>query len=165
MNKWQENLRTLFDRYKFVLLVVLIGIAFMLLPGTKSEIESEKVETNHETETSTETLLESILTKIDGAGRVEVMLSVAKGAKTEYQVNSSQSESDSNSNIQTDTVIVADSDRGENGLILQVTPATYLGAIIVCDGADSPRVMLDIVDAVSKVTGLGADRISVLKMK
>jgi stage III sporulation protein AG len=36
---------------------------------------------------------------------------------------------------------------------------------VVCQGADDPVVKLLIVDAVSKVTGLGADKISVMKMK
>ena len=47
----------------------------------------------------------------------------------------------------------------------QENPAQYLGVIVVCEGADSPAVRLAIVEAVSDVTGLGADRISVLKMK
>ena len=47
----------------------------------------------------------------------------------------------------------------------QVNPPTYLGAIIICEGADDANIRLAVVDAVSKVTGLGANRISVLKMK
>ena len=41
----------------------------------------------------------------------------------------------------------------------------YQGAIILCQGADSPSVRLAITQAVSKVTGLPTDRIAVLKMK
>jgi stage III sporulation protein AG len=41
----------------------------------------------------------------------------------------------------------------------------YLGAIVVCQGADRSDVRLAIVEAVSALTGLGADKISVLKMK
>ena len=40
-----------------------------------------------------------------------------------------------------------------------------VGAIIVCQGGDSPTVRLNIVEAVSNVTGIGSDRITVLKMK
>ncbi len=38
------------------------------------------------------------------------------------------------------------------------------GAAVVCDGAGSAAVRLDIVRAVGAYTGLGADRISVLPM-
>ena len=39
------------------------------------------------------------------------------------------------------------------------------GAVVVCDGADSASVTLEIVRAVSAYTGLGSNRIIVLKMK
>lgn len=39
------------------------------------------------------------------------------------------------------------------------------GAVIVCDGAESAAVRLKVVNAVSAYTGLGSDRIIVLKMK
>jgi len=38
------------------------------------------------------------------------------------------------------------------------------GAVIVCEGAEKARVRMDILQAVSSYTGLGADRITVLKM-
>ena len=65
----------------------------------------------------------------------------------------------------TDTVTVTDAQRNESGLIRQVNPPVYKGAVIVCQGADNAAVRLAIVDAVGKATGLGADKISVLKMK
>ena len=46
-----------------------------------------------------------------------------------------------------------------------VLSPTYLGAVIVCQGGDSPTVKLAIVEAVSNATGLSADKITVLKMK
>ena len=64
-----------------------------------------------------------------------------------------------------DTVIVTDSDRKEQGLIQKLNPPKYMGAIIVCKGAGNAAVKLAVVEAVSRVTGLGADQISVLKMK
>ena len=60
---------------------------------------------------------------------------------------------------------MTDGQRGQTGLVRQVLPATYRGAVVVCQGADDPRIRLAIVEAVSMATGLGADRISVLKMK
>lgn len=41
----------------------------------------------------------------------------------------------------------------------------FRGAVVVCDGAGSARVSLEIVRAVSAYTGLGSDRIIVLEMK
>ena len=39
------------------------------------------------------------------------------------------------------------------------------GAVIVCTGADDPKTRLNIVTAVSTYTGLGSDRITVLKSR
>jgi stage III sporulation protein AG len=36
---------------------------------------------------------------------------------------------------------------------------------VICQGAADPAVRLAVVEAVADATGLGADRISVLKMK
>ena len=63
------------------------------------------------------------------------------------------------------TVTVTDSQRNERGLINKTSAPIYRGAVVVCDGADNPQVNLDIVSAVSNITGLRSDQISVLKMK
>ena len=50
-------------------------------------------------------------------------------------------------------------------MVRTIVPPVYLGAIIVCQGGDSPAVRLAVVEAVSNVTGIGSDRITVEKMK
>jgi stage III sporulation protein AG len=128
----------------------------MLLPG-ESTPKQEQPRQIQETEADFATELAEILSKIKGAGKVEVMLTTAQGQETCYQTDS-RGEDQS-------TVTITDSARNETGLIRQVNPPTYLGAIIVCQGGDDPGVRLAIVESVAKVTGLGADRISVMKMK
>ena len=63
------------------------------------------------------------------------------------------------------TVVVTGSSREETGLVSQLLPPTYRGAVILCQGADNAQVRLSIVEAVSNATGLSTDKISVLKMK
>ena len=46
---------------------------------------------------------------------------------------------------------------------LKTVSPQYLGAVVVCDGADSPQVQLAVTQAVAQFTGLSTDRISVLK--
>lgn len=48
---------------------------------------------------------------------------------------------------------------------MQQRNPVYQGALIVCSGAGSASVRLAVVDAVADLTGLGADQISVIKMK
>ena len=146
-------------KYRYVVLVLLAGIILMCLPGKARETQTES--TVHTTQEVTDTAreLEQILSHVKGAGKVRVMLTRAQGERTIYQTNRSGDGSSM------DTVVITGSDRTQQGLVRQIDPPVYLGAVIVCQGGDDPAVRLAIVDAVSDATGLGADKISVLKMK
>ena len=111
------------------------------------------------------TEMESLLSQIEGAGNVRVMLTVKKGEEIIYQTDEDITASDSSNVTKMDTITITDANRNQDGLIKQINPPVYLGAVVICQGADSPLIRLEIVDAVSKLTGLGADKISVLKMK
>ena len=54
---------------------------------------------------------------------------------------------------------------GRLRLVLTVEPGTerWAGAVIVCEGADSAAVRLQLTQAVAALTGLSADRIAVVK--
>lgn len=155
------------DKYKFVLLVLVLGILLMWIPdGSKKNVNiKETASQDTKAESSTEESLSRILSLISGAGEVKVMLTKSKGEETLYQEDQDRSTEDAHEDIRLDTVIISDSQRNQCGLIRQIIPPSYMGAIIVCEGAEDPAVKFAIVDAVSKVTGLGADKISVLKMK
>ena len=158
----KSKLQTVADflkKNRYVALILLAGIVLMCLPTQKKAEEPELPPLQDEV--TVEQKLSQILTQVDGAGEVQVFLTLASGEQTIYQTNDSQS----SENSQTDTVTVTDAKRNEQGLIKQVNAPLYMGAIIVCKGADSPEIRLAVVDAVSKVTGLSSDKISVLKMK
>lgn len=156
------KITSLIMKYRYAACILLIGIVLMLLPSGSKEVQKPaETDGTISSEISVEQQLGALLSKIQGAGRVEVMLSYANGAETLYQTNT---ESD-NDGSRMDTVIITDTDKNQSGLVARVDPPVYLGAIVVCQGADSASVRLAIVDAVSKYTGLGADQISVLKMK
>ena len=146
-------------KYRYAIGVLVLGLVLMLIPGRETASPAAEAESAAVSEAMTvEQQLANILSKVEGAGEVEVLLSIASGAKTLYQT-------DTNGTSRSDTVTVTDADRNETGLVSQVEPPVYLGAIIVCRGADDPTVKLAIVDAVAKYTGLGTHQISVLKMK
>ena len=151
----------LFKKFRYAILVLFLGLALMLIPTGISNMEEVPSATQPQTTVDMSQQLEEILSQILGAGEVKVLLSVSAGQKIIYQRDTDISGEKSKA----DTVIITDGDRVESGLVQQVIPQTYLGAIVVCRGADDPQVKLAIVEAVSRVTGLGADRISVLKMK
>ena len=154
-------------KFKFVAIILLIGILLMSFSGiSDSRVDTGQTEKVNEVYVEKlDITLENILSKVDGAGRVEVILTVAEGEQTIYQSNISQSGNEQTADSKIDTVIVSNSARNEYGLIARIDPVKYLGAIVLCQGADSPTVRLALTEAVSKTTGLGSDRICVLKMK
>lgn len=150
--------------YRYVLLVLFLGIVLMLLPQSKAAEEGDKETPVPETvaEESLQEQLEQLLSIVQGAGKVRVLLTEAAGERVIYQTDGEES---SQNTRRTDTVILSDSGRAESGLVQQILPPTFQGAVILCQGADSAAVRLALIEAVSNATGLTSDRISVLKMK
>ena len=146
--------------YKYPILTVLAGLALLLLPTAEKSPEPEPA-VQAAPAATVEERLEAILSGIEGAGTVRVLLTEESGGQTLYQTDV---QSDDTRRTE-DTVLVEDASRTETGLVRQTLAAKYRGAVVLCDGADQSAVKLAIVNAVSCVTGLGADRICVLKRK
>ena len=157
-NEPRQRINALFGKYKYPILVILVGLGLLLLPTGETETPSVPVETVREA--SLEQRLEELLGQIEGAGAVRVLLTEDVGRETVWQTDV-QKDADS---VREDTVILEDSGRNETGLVRRTTEPSYRGAVILCQGADAPSVKLAIVEAVRCVTGLGADQISVQKM-
>ena len=157
--KVKTDILGFWKRYRLVLLILLAGLCLMMIPEQKKDpvtIEAPQI-----CQVSMEDSLAEILSKIKGAGKVEVLLTEYRGRETIYQTDGQQS-ADS---LRQETVILSGSDRKEEGLIRQVNPPVYMGALIVCQGGDNPTVKLSIVEAVMDITGLLSNQITVLKMK
>lgn len=162
----RQTVLDLITKYKYVVLIFAVGILLMLLPESDKPTEaSGESSFTMPAELSMEEKLSQILSRVKGAGEVQVLLTYSTGQETVYQTDTDISQKEDSTNSKKDTVTVTDSDRNQTGLIQRVDPPVYLGALVVCQGADDPSVKLAIVEAVSKATGLGADKICVLKMK
>ena len=159
----KQRIISLFGKYKYPILVVLVGLGLMLLPSEQEPLEP--VEPPRAVESSLEEKLEALLGRIEGAGQVSVLLTEKEGSQTLYQTDSQTDADESGSRRTDDTVLVEDENRTESGLVRQTLGPVYRGAVILCQGADDPTVKLAVVEAVRCVTGLGADQISVQKMK
>lgn len=151
-------------KYRYFLLVFLVGIILMLLP-TREKAVQEAVSVPDANETALQEALTRILEQVSGAGRVSVLLTQAVGEETVYQTNEDTQTAQDTDQLRRETVLLSGAGREEAGLVRQVKAPVYRGAVIVCQGADSASVRLAIVEAVRSVTGLSSNHISVLKMK
>lgn len=164
----RERLLEAFKKYRYILLVMLVGLFLMLLPEGKSRETVPELPAQTTIQSSEKDLQESladILSMIEGAGKVQVLLTEGSGERIRYQTDENITSGENSNDIRRDTVIVTGASRVESGLIQQIDPPVYQGAVILCQGADRASVRLAIVEAVSNATGLGSDKISVLKMK
>lgn len=160
-----EKIKEFSSKFKYALIILLVGIVLLLLPEKRQQVTQNITEVISKEQDIQLEALNKILQSVDGAGDVQVLLSTAMGEETIYQTNQDTSTSGDGNAVKTETVIVTDAQRNESGLITQVNPPVYLGAIVVCQGADSPTVRLSLTQAVAKITGLGTDNICILKMK
>lgn len=153
-------------KYSYVALILGVGILLMLLPSGNSDAEAQTdPTTSTQPQQSPQEALEEILSQIQGAGKVKVLLTVAAGESIVYQTDENSSAGTDSSTRKVETVIITDAGKAQQGLVQQVNPPVYLGAVVVCQGADSAAVRLAVTEAVADATGLSTDKISVLKMK
>ena len=163
----------LLGRYKYVLLVVALGALLLLWPERDHTAAGETA-LNTDTARGAEAVktieedLEQILSKISGVGRVDVMLTVessselvlAEDTTLRYSGNTQAPDDYDRSST---TVTVTSSGGGQDVVVTRERYPQYRGALVVCDGGENDSVRLQVVEAVAALTGLGTDRIAVVK--
>jgi stage III sporulation protein AG len=155
----KQALRAFFKKYRWAAAVVLSGIILMSLPQG-AEKASEHPQTVL-TQPGLAQQLETLLTNLQGAGTVRVLLTERTGEQIHYQTDQDGPREDRHLK----TVVITGSDRAQTGLVLRTDPPVWQGAVVLCQGADSAAVRRAVVDAVATATGLTSDKITVLKMK
>ncbi len=167
--KWSAgkiNLAELWKKYKFVTLILLLGIALMLLPTRSDNAESEPQQLSHMERFSleeTEERMEEILGRIDGAGKLQVMLTLKSGSQLYLAEDTEESVDSEEKSRQQETVTLNRGSGYEDVVITQQMYPVYQGAVVVCQGGDKAAVRLAVTEAVAALTGLSSDKISVVK--
>ena len=112
--------------------------------------------------------LEDILSQMSGAGRVKVMLTAKGSSRSLYAYNEDKSMSRSDGSQTSDirsSLVCTGGSGSQQPVAVGTDGPEYRGALIVCDGADDPRIRLEMTQAVTSLTGIGADSIVISKMK
>ena len=162
---------------KFVMVVLLAGLVLILLPissqapkndtGARSKSSSAEFSLSDQ-----ESRISLALSRIQGAGKVTVVLALKCGAEQVLARDETESSTtggkgdmaETQSQHSVTTVVISAGSSVETPITLKTIYPEYLGALVVAEGADNAAVKLQLVRAVSGLTGLGADRIVVTKM-
>lgn len=168
----KEKLNNLSDNRKRILLIAVCVISLMLLVVSEfSSEEGDKIEavthaSAQEYIDETEKQLEDILSQVQGAGKVHVMITLESCYENvyagSYSSESKNSGDDSSIDVNEDLVIVKNSD-GENGVIVKVYEPVVKGVAVVCEGADSVKVRSSITETVCALFNVSSAKVSVIK--
>ena len=148
-------------KYKYVLLVAALGTLLLLWPTERKDGAAAPADTSPAA--GTDLAMEDILGKINGVGRVEVMLTLHSGGERVLAQDSSlrySGSAQSPDSYERSSQPVTDA----GGVVVtQEKYPQYRGALVVCEGGGNDAVRFQVVSAVSALTGLGSDRIAVVK--
>ncbi len=165
----KEKLISYVKKYKYVALVVLAGVVLMLLPSGKGEQQTVSDQPVNVSEAyslaETEKRLEQLLGRIRGVGQVQVMLTLKSGSSLQLAENRSTSLRDTENRQDRDVVTLNRGSGYEDVVVTEQTYPVYQGAVVVCQGAGDSSVNLAVIQAVSVLTGLGSDKITVVQWK
>jgi len=162
-----------------VIIAVLI-LAIYALPGssTKSDTKSETSDISNSTDqdASAEEKLTKILSGIEGAGSVEVMItyessaelvtaqSVDKQTSTTTETDSTGKNKTSETVIENQEPVTVKESDGDSALILVEKEPLVRGVIIVAEGADDIGVKLDLLKAARTALQVSSDKVEVFVM-
>lgn len=168
--KKRLSLPMIFGRYKFVILIAALGTVLLLWPWQEAEpteVTSQQPKAQTDDIWELERKMEEILSKMSGVGRVDVMLTLECGGElvlaSDSTLRYSGSPQNPNDYDRSSETVTVSGKSGTEVVVTQERSAKYRGALIVCDGGDNDKVRLKIVEAVCALTGLGADRVAVVR--
>ena len=162
-----EGVERLWDKYKFAALVMLTGAVLLLWPSGNSSTgkNSGRSESTIAEAADVQRQMEEILGKMAGVGQVQVMLTLEQSGERQLAQDGELSYSGSPQEPEDysrrwETVMASDS--GEDApVVTRQTYPVYRGALVVCQGGDRAEVRLAVTEAVTALTGLSADRVTV----
>ena len=156
--RWKGALK----RYQYVLLVMAAGVLLMMLPmGPSGGSEEAQGPPEGEGQFDLELFeekLSQVLSDIQGAGKTRVVLTLKSGSR---QVLAQDTQSRGEGERSISTVTLGRGSGSQEVVPLQTVAPQFRGALVVCPGGDDPGVRLQVIRAVSALTGLGSDCITV----
>lgn len=131
---------------RLMVLILIIGIAFIVLPGRLAGSGTEKNENAVTQNFGEEERLSEILSEIDGAGNVSVMISYVSTMEKDLAYDGER-----------ERIVTS----GGDVVVKREVYPEVKGVIVIADGAGDPSVRQTIKEAVTAVTGAAANHVCV----
>lgn len=171
----QQKLEHFFRKNRTLIILLFLGLIMMVLPNgcgesTANETKGSSLEFSLD---EFQKKLESVLASGEGVGRVRVMLTQKSTEANVYAEETRSTEreqqngehADINYDYDRKPSIISDGSGKQVPVTVKQIFPEFMGAVIVCDGADRIQVQSFITETVSALTGISYDRIAIIKMK
>lgn len=145
---------------------------------TGKQLATQESNSNSDNTATLQSNLESILSNIDGVGKVSVLLTYSESSElvplydeTKSETTTEEADTSGGKRTTTDTntqksAIMQENSSGEKSIITQKTVSPKIeGAIITAEGGENANVKTQIIQAVEAATGLATHKIQVFKLK
>lgn len=156
---------TLADEKQRVNLLVCMGLAGLLLlavsswlpadSSTQSAAPAAMTDSTADYAAELETRLTALISRVEGAGKTAVMVTLESGSESIYAT-------DTDSDGSSTHVLLGNG--GADGLVETVETPRVLGVAVVCEGGGSAAVQSRVTALVQALTGIGTNHITVAKM-
>lgn len=166
MNEILDKFRNIKDK-KIIFVVVFsaVVILFLMLSSGAEAKDTEEAETTVKNQTTemqkTEEQLEKIISRIDGVGNVNVMITFGSSGEYIYAENSKSENNGDKSSFDSEVVLYEAENGNNEGLVVSVKNPEIAGVAVVCDGGGRIEIKAEITDLVTSLFGIGADRVYV----
>lgn len=161
----KSGLNEVFKKYvnnKSLYIIIIIGIVFMLFSGTP-KTQKDNITQSYGAYTD-EVRLQEILSKIDGVGKVYVMVTYYGTTTSDIAFEKKQnttSSRDETAKSEENSVITS----GNTPLVKGIVYPKAKGVVVIADGAENLRIKKDITDAVVAALDVAAYKVCVLEGK
>ncbi len=178
-NDGLKLIKSLWEKYgyKIFLFMGLFGVVLIYI--SEIDYRNEKTESEMTTETYRLTLEQSLtelLSEVDGAGKVKLMVTLESGEENVYAmqektdsdeqtVMAHQSEQTQRRSSYENEIVMTDAGSGRQPVIEKTLRPPVQGVVVVCQGAGDITVVSNITNAVSVALNIPTNRVCVIKMQ
>ena len=153
-----------------ILLALMLGILLLAAGKSFSDTEGEttslpQMHVQEAENRETEQRMAEILSKVEGAGEVDVMLTYRQMEEKSIAHNETREESGETLRTEQTAILLEDGDGATEPLVLTEMSPVVEGVVIAAQGADSPAVAAALNQAAQALLDVPAHKVAVLKMK
>ncbi len=178
MEKFLKFFKQSDKRVKIIFISGVLGIVFIFFSqffpsDTKEKNEPQNTDYTYEYKEDLEKSLENFVSKMEGAGKTKVLVTLDKSGETLFlkesqnDINQSgefSSENYSKSVASSEKYVIVDGKDGRNTVVKSRTVPEIKGVLIICEGGDNSHIKAEVLNAVTTVLDLNSNRVYISKL-